>query len=287
VRFFIPLLFAGWIPAIMAVDAGVVLRPVANMYAKSSVDAGVVSQAIYGAHVRYLDKQPGWVKVKTPDDYEGWIEAAALRDLKEGEKAYATSGKVAAVESLFAHLYRENSVNKHQPLLTVPFETRLEVVAEPGAEGGRWLQVRLADDRPAWVQRGDLSFLNGPLEIDQVIGLARRFLGLPYTWGGTSSFGYDCSGFMQMLCRKRGVVIPRDAQPQAHWSGLTPVPRLNLRKGDLLYFGSGEQKITHTGMYIGGGEFISSTAHQRPVVRISRLDEEHWTRLFVCARRLK
>ena len=120
-----------------------------------------------------------------------------------------------------------------------------------------------------------------------MLAFSRRFLGLPYTWGGTSSFGYDCSGFMQMLYRKRGVVIPRDAQPQAHWSGLTPVPRSTLQKGDLLYFGSGEQKITHTGMYIGGGEFISSTIHQRPVVQISRLDEGYWTRLFVCARRLK
>ena len=126
------------------------------------------------------------------------------------------------VESLFAHIYREASVTKHAPLITIPFESRLEVVAEP-KEDGRWFQVRLPDDRAGWVQAGDITLEPKRLTIAETLEFSKRFLGLPYTWGGTSSYGYDCSGFSQMLGRRRGLSLPRDAQPQAEWSGAVAV----------------------------------------------------------------
>lgn len=274
------------VPILLALLAtaphGVILKPVANMYSRPTEEADVVSQAICGTNVGIVEQQAGWTRIRTPDDYTGWVPDAALR----AGQTYATGGKVAQVESLFANLYREPDVTRHQPLLTVPFETRLEVVAEPPNQD-RWLQVRLPDDRPAWLQRGDVSLSPRNLSIAEVIALGKRFLGLPYTWGGTSSFGYDCSGFMQMLCRRRGVVIPRDAAPQAHWSGVVPVARDQLQPGDLLYFGRSADKITHTGMYIGNGQFLNATTWQHPMVRIDNLDEPHWTQLLVACRRLK
>lgn len=267
-----------------APGAGVVVCPVANMYRTATEEADVVSQAIHGSNVNLLEQQPGWFKARTADDYTGWMAAGCLRP---AARPYAAAGRVARVDSLFAHLYREPDVTKHQPLLTVPFETNLEVVAEPENNGRRWIRVRLADEREAWLQRGDATFDTAPSSVEAVIALSKRFLGLPYTWGGTSSFGYDCSGFMQMLCRRRGVLLPRDAMPQSRWSGVQPVERGQLRPGDLLYFGRSAEKITHTGMYIGAGEFINATTHERPVVRIDQLDDPYWTKLFVAARRLK
>ena len=185
-----------------------------------------------------------------------------LASLKPGA-AYPAA---AAVEvcSLFAHLYREPDVTRHQPLLTVPFETRLEMAGEPGE---RWLKVRLVDGGSAWVQTGDVLLHPEPLSVEASIALARRFVGQPYTWGGTSSFGYDCSGFTQMLYRRRGIRIPRDAGPQARWTGFVPVAKSSLQPGDLLYFGPSVEKIDHTGMYIGQGEFA------------------HWAALLVACRR--
>jgi cell wall-associated NlpC family hydrolase len=193
---------------------------------------------------------------------------------------------VAEVASLFAHIYREASVTAHAPLLTVPFESRLEVVAEPSGQA-RWLEVRLPDDRAGWVQAGDIAFDGKPIGISEMIEFSKRFLGLPYTWGGTSSFGYDCSGFAQMLCRRRGIPMPRDAQPQADWSGATPVERNDLKPGDLLYFGGSAKKITHTGVYLGDGKFIDATTWQTPMVRIDDLNDAHWSRLLVAMRRVK
>ena len=109
--------------------------------------------------------------------------------------------------------------------------------------------------------------------------MARRFLGMTYTWGGSSSFGYDCSGFTQMLVRSRGIHMPRDADQQAAWNGVVAIERKDLQPGDLLFFGDSDKKITHTGMYIGNGEFIHDTTNTHPMVQISRLDDEPWTQL--------
>ncbi len=265
----------------------VLINPVANMYSAPSEATDVVSQAIYGSTVQFIKEKDGWVKVRTADEYTGWMPLASLRKLRNGEQPYASAGRVTQVESLFVHLYREPDVTKERPLLTVPFETKLEVITEPDSEERRWIQVRLPDERTAWVQRGDVAFSPGPLTIPRTIALSKRFLGLPYLWGGTSSFGYDCSGFVQMLYRRRGVILPRDANLQANWEGLMPVKRNQLRPGDLLFFGRSADKVTHTGMYIGRGQFVHATTRERPLVQISRLSDPHWTRLFVGARRPK
>jgi len=267
---------------------GVVTNPVANMYSAPTEESDVVSQAIYGTNVVMTGEKQGWLRVRTADDYAGWMPLASLRLLVPSEAAYASTGRVAQVESLFANLYREPDVTKHPPLLTVPFETRLEVVSEQGSEEGRcWLEVRLPDGPSAWVQRGDITFDAKRLSIAQTIALSQRFLGLPYMWGGTSSFGYDCSGFVQMLVRRRGVIMPRDADLQASWTGALPVKPKKLKPGDLLFFGESAEKVTHTGMYMGRGKFVHATTQGHPVIQISKLSDQPWRKLLLACRRIK
>jgi cell wall-associated NlpC family hydrolase len=90
-----------------------------------------------------------------------------------------------------------------------------------------------------------------------------------------------------MLVRQRGIIMPRDADVQASWSGVEPVERKDLQPGDLLFFGASLAKISHTGMYIGNGEFIHDTTNTHPGVQISKLDDMPWTHLLVAARRVK
>jgi hypothetical protein len=267
-----------------SVTGGVIVKPVASMYSRPSAEADVVSQAICGSYVAILEEQAGWAHVRTEDAYTGWMPVMSLRRHGSGERPYASIGRVAQVASLFANLYREPEVTKHEPLLMVPFETKLEVISDQGA-AGRWLEVRLPDNRQAWVQSGDVVLDAKPMGIAETVELSKRFLGLAYAWGGSSTFGFDCSGFTQMLCRRRGIVIPRDANVQATWPGAETVSREQREPGDLLFFG--ESKITHTGMYIGNGRFINATTHERPVVQISDLADPYWTKRFLTARRIK
>jgi hypothetical protein len=263
---------------------GLIRVPVANMFSAASEDADVVSQAIYASKVAVLDHRDGFARIWTPDSYVGWVREG---DLLASDGVYPRGGAVAQVLALSANLYREPDVTKHAPVLAVPFETRLEIIPQSAPENQGWLRVRLPDRREAWIDEGEVDLAVRPLTIPESITLAKRFLGVTYTWGGRSSFGFDCSGFTQMLVRSRGITMPRDADQQAAWSGVVAVERKHLKPGDLLFFGRAPDNITHTGMYIGKGRFIHDTMHGHPGVQISRLKDQPWTQIFVAARRIR
>jgi gamma-D-glutamyl-L-lysine dipeptidyl-peptidase len=279
-------------PAFSKSNLHVVVVPVANMYAQPTEKSAVVSQALYASNVTLLVARGEWSRIQTSDRYRGWTPSRYLRLVQVGN-GYATSGPTVQVESLFANVYAEPDVTRHKPVVTIPYEVRLEVVDEPKDAASKekshegWLHVRLPEMREAWIQASDVVSDPKPLSIAETIELAKRFLGLPYLWGGRSSFGFDCSGFTQMLIDARGANMPRDADQQAAWNGLVAVERSDLQAGDLVYFGSSAKNITHTGMYIGEGQFIHDATNGHPVVQISRLDDEPWTRLLVACRRLK
>jgi len=263
---------------------GLVFDPVVNLYSQPSVGVDVVTQAIIGTELAIWESREGWYYVRMPDLYQGWIETAHVRLYGEGESSYASAGQVAQVDNLLAFLYREPSVTAHAPALQVPIGARLEVAGEQD----EWVQVTLPDRSLRWVQQGDVSLTtaDAPLlrkSTDEVITTSKRFLDLPYLWGGTTPLGIDCSGFVQLVYHLNGVSLLRDADMQYGQSGLLPVDKADLQPGDIIFFG--QTGITHEGLYIGDGRFIHATTYQNPVVQISRLDEPHWTALYQGARR--
>lgn len=267
-----------------APEAFMVSVPVADMHKAPSTDSEVVSQAMFSAYVAALEREGEWVKVRTAiDDYTGWVRVWSI--VPAGDEV---PGHLATVTSLFANLYREPSIEKHRPVITIPFEARLAIVGETKADGITYFEALLPDRTKAWVQAGDVAFETKPLTVAEAIELGKRFIGLPYLWGGTTSKGYDCSGYTQMLLRQRGYAMPRDSSVQARWEGSVTVDRAELEPGDLLYFGRpAEKKVNHTGMYIGGGQFIHATRAGRPSVQIGTLEDPHWSESFVTARRVK
>ena len=275
---------AATLPVFSQTTIALIRVPVTNMFSTASGDVDVVSQAIYNSEVIVLDQKEGFAHVRTSDDYTGWIRD---EDLVPQSSNGSSGVEFAQVRAIAANLYREPNVTKHAPVLTVPFETRFEILPQPQPENRDYLHVRLLDQSTAWIDRGDVEPNPRPLTISESIELAKRFIGITYTWGGRSSFGFDCSGFTQMLVRGRGINMPRDADLQASWTGAAPVDRRHLKPGDLLFFGKSGDTITHTGMYIGKGQFIHDTTNGHPGVQISRLKDQPWTRLLVAARRLK
>ncbi len=157
----------------------VVVVPVANMYSGPSDQKDVVSQALYGSNVKLLVAHGEWSRIQTDDHYKGWTPSRYLRLVLSGS-GYATSGNVVQVESLFANVYHETDLTRHKPVITVPFETRIEVIAEGKGDDEGWLHVRLPDMRKEWVRAGDVVADPKPLSIPESIELAKRFLGLTY-----------------------------------------------------------------------------------------------------------
>jgi SH3-like domain-containing protein len=263
----------------------VIAKPVINMYKSATSDSEVTSQALYGTGMLSLNKQSDWINIRTADGYTGWVAAADMQ--AQNSNLYAYDGKYVRVTGISVNVYREPDVTRHAPILHLPWEALLEVAPGTTEHDARWLKIRLVNGQIAWVQRGDVGSKTASLSIEETLQLAHRFLGITYTWGGMSSFGFDCSGFTQMLVRQRGIEMPRDANLQSDWTGVASVDRKFLKPGDLLFFGSSPASITHTGMYLGQGEFIHDTTHDRPGVQISRLDDMPWTKLLITARRVK
>lgn len=105
------------------------------------------------------------------------------------------------------------------------------------------------------------------------VAIARRYLGIPYVWGGTTPSGFDCSGLVQYCYAQIGISIPRTSSSQIHFGAYIPSNRLDvLRPGDLVFFGyRGDiNRVHHVGMYIGSGNMIEAP-YTGGVVRISSL----------------
>jgi cell wall-associated NlpC family hydrolase len=281
----------------------VVLPPVVNLYARPDADAPVVSQAILGMIVLVTQRRGHWALVETPDRYRGWMRTGAL-------SAHEPGGPLAEVASLLANVYAQRDVTARAPIAVLPMLARVEIHLPHGSGRGRgaalihgslrlfdragpfddWLPIRLPDGRSGWAQRPDLrpavapaADANGRRE---VLATAKRFLGLPYLWGGTTPFGLDCSGLVQLAHRVSGIILPRDADLQWADRRLAPVAPGRLRPGDLVFFGPRRGAVTHVGLALGGRSFISATTRNRPEVRIDSLGDTYWSRLYRGARRL-
>jgi len=88
-----------------------------------------------------------------------------------------------------------------------------------------------------------------------VVGIAQRYLGVPYVYGGASPSGFDCSGLTMYCYAQIGIGLSHGATDQQHAS--TPVPISALQPGDLVFFGSAAYSY-HVGIYVGGGSMINA-----------------------------
>lgn len=261
--------------------AAVANRPVVDLRGEPRTRSELVSQAVLGTPFQVRRERSGWLEVTAPDAYRGWVPAEACVRRGRDDAPYAGRGRVVEVRSNLAPLAPDGRARG--PTWTLALGTVLEYA---GRSKGT-LRVRLPDGRRAGLRPRDAAVRRAdrrrPVGSGRAIArFARRFLGIPYLWGGTTPSGFDCSGLVQLCYRQHGVAIPRDADQQFAWG--RPVPRARVRPGDLLFFSRESTGITHVGLAIGRGRFLHASGRARGV-RTDRIDAPVYRAIFVGARR--
>ncbi|MBF7097684.1 C40 family peptidase [Alkalibacter mobilis] len=110
-----------------------------------------------------------------------------------------------------------------------------------------------------------------------IVSEAKKYIGTPYRYGGSTPAGFDCSGFTSYVYRQVGISIPRTSYSQRYVGGY--VAKNNLKPGDLVAFSG------HVGIYVGGGNFIHSPSPGKRV-EITSLNSAYWRSKYISGRRL-
>jgi cell wall-associated NlpC family hydrolase len=115
-----------------------------------------------------------------------------------------------------------------------------------------------------------------------IISTAQKYMGVPYVWGGTTTDGFDCSGFTQYVMQQNGISLPRTAAEQ--FAVGTPVDKENLQTGDLVFFTTYKPGASHVGIYMGDGNFINASSSAKKVT-ITALNGTYYVEHYIGARR--
>ena len=117
---------------------------------------------------------------------------------------------------------------------------------------------------------------------NNIISLSMNYLGVPYVFGGTSPYGFDCSGYVQYVFAKSGISLPRTADVQYEVG--TPISTTDLVTGDLVFFSTYTYGASHVGIYVGDGQFIHASSSRG--VTVDSLGSSYWSSHYIGARRI-
>lgn len=235
------------------------------------------TQTILGTPLRILEKKGGWTRAITPEGYIAWVSSGGIQTMNEQEfKDWSSAQKL--IITTYYTLFRDGASEKAGVVMDGVMGN---IVRADGVEGN-YYKIILPNGKRAFLLKAHAEDFGKWLDSrrptpENIIATAKQFLGFPYMWGGTSIKAMDCSGFAKTTYYLNGIILERDASQQGYTGDNVGISNGidSLKTGDLLFFGSKatkdkKERITHVGMYIGGGEFI----HCATAVRINSLVPE-------------
>lgn len=217
----------------------------------------MVSQILFGETMQALDKEDYWIKIQLDyDGYTGWVDEKQILYVEEFvSNQINENAQFVSLDVNTLALRGNNKESFYFPAgSTLPFfsEGRCQL-------GSDFFQVTSSNVTVPNIEE---------FETD-VQEIAKRFLNVPYLWGGRTHYGIDCSGFSQIVFKMLGIKIKRDASQQAEQGKVVDfLPE--AQSGDLAFFDNEEGKITHVGIMLNNSQIIHASGR----VKIDVIDNQ-------------
>ena len=213
-----------------------VRTPVANLYRSHTFMSDQVTQALMGEAVEILDSHESWFKVRQWDAYESWIHKFYLLDVDD-----------SADDIYFFDRHTTQLICDDGSEIYLPFGVKLPIVRRNGNTATVLLPW---GDSGEFVLPPKKNFEN---KAEKLIANARKFNGVQYQWGGISTFGCDCSGFVQTIFKSIGISLPRASHQQFDTHNNIDIDDVSM--GDLLFFAE-KDNIDHVAISLGDSQII-------------------------------
>ncbi|MFC5604203.1 C40 family peptidase [Sporosarcina koreensis] len=214
----------------------------------------------------------------------------------DAEASAPSSQTVSAHTGTYSTAYnvniRSEAGTNHKILLLAKKGTKVTYVSEKKVGKEVWYQVKV-NGKTGWalntlltkqsVSAANVSAAKSSNHValsDKVVKRATGLTGIPYVFGGTSTKGFDCSGFVQYVYKQSGKSVARDTLGQYAQSKKVSKPQ----PGDLVFFQNTYRKgISHVGIYIGNNKFVHAGGKQS---QITSLNNSYWKSKFHSFKRL-
>jgi len=219
----------------MIQNSMMIITSVADIRTEPKFESERDSQLIYGEFVDLLENLGEWSKVRCVDGVVGYVKTALIGEERPRK-------------------YKLNSMYRNEKM-ALPF--------------GSYVDDK--DVEYFGIPSGLLEPIDG---VFNPLDLYKNFMGVPYLWGGTSDFGFDCSGFTQRLFRYSGKEIPRNSSQQRDASS-TIRDFEAAEPGDLVFFKG------HVALYLGNGLIVHANGRYSRVTVNNLFDGSEYAKLLM------
>ena len=219
----------------------IIAPAVAPVHKEPVFSSELISQALMWENVKIQETHENWYQIRMEDGYDGWIHSFYLNYCEplSVEHTFVTNRAVPV-------FYETDKLKKIATLLS--YGTYVPVAEK----NGDFLKIYLPDGNSGYMEP-QKQVMKASRE--SIIKLAKSLLSVPYLWGGKSSFGYDCSGYVQMVLKTVGIDIQRDTSLQIRTKNLDKIHVDEAKPGDLLFFLE-NNRTNHVAFLIGEGKII-------------------------------
>ena len=264
-------------------------------------ESALETQELMGTVVEIVGEKGYWREIVSPQPYRAWCTEKGIVEMTAEELEIYKAAPKCIFAELYGHVYEKPSA-KAATVCDLVGGDVLRLVGKAGNQDkkagqsrkGGWTAVMLPSGKTGWVRSSQLRDHEGFVSIakgegnaesisvrqmEKIIATAFKLKGVPYLWGGMTPKGVDCCGLVRWSFLMNGILLPRNASQMIHCGDEVPLSGSYgsfcidcLQRGDLVFFGTpasegAKQRVTHVGIYIGGGRII----HSSHMVRVNSL----------------